>query len=68
MIRIIFILFLVIFYCKSSICYNFIDALNQAYQNNTELNAERENINVSKEDLNITKGEYFTFCINFVWN
>ena len=35
-----------------------LDALNQAYQNNTELNAERENINVSKEDLNITKGEY----------
>ena len=35
-----------------------VDALKQAYQNNTELNAERENINVSLEDLNITKGDY----------
>ena len=34
------------------------EALIQTYKNNTELNAERENINVSKEDLNITKGEY----------
>ncbi len=35
-----------------------VDALKQAYQNNTELNAERENINVSLEDLNIAKGDY----------
>ncbi len=35
-----------------------VDALTKAYQNNTELNAERENINASKEDLNIAKGEY----------
>ena len=34
------------------------DALSQAYKNNTELNAERENIKVSKEDLNISKGAY----------
>ena len=36
----------------------FSSALSKAYKNNSELNAERENINVSKEDLNITKGEY----------
>jgi len=35
-----------------------VDALTQAYQNNTELNAERENINASKEDVNIAKGDY----------
>ena len=34
------------------------EALTQAYKNNTELNAERENIKVSEEDLNISQGEY----------
>ncbi len=58
MIRIIFILFLVIFIANQAFAITLVDALNQTYQNNTELNAERENINVSKEDLNITKGEY----------
>ena len=58
MIRIIFILFLVIFIANQAFAMTLVDALNQAYQSNTELNAERENINVSKEDLNITKGEY----------
>jgi len=34
------------------------EALIQTYKNNTELNAERENIKVSKEDLRISKGDY----------
>ena len=34
------------------------EALTQAYKNNPELNAERESIKVSEEDLNISKGEY----------
>ena len=34
------------------------EALIQAYKNNPELNAERENIKVSEEDLNISKGSY----------
>ena len=34
------------------------EALLQAYINNPELNAERENIQISKEDLNISKGEF----------
>ena len=34
------------------------EALLQAYINNPELNAERENINVSAEDLKISKGNY----------
>ena len=33
-------------------------ALLQAYKNNPELNAERENIQVSKEDLNISRSEF----------
>ena len=34
------------------------EALLQAYINNPELNAERENIRVSKEDLNISRSEF----------
>jgi outer membrane protein len=33
-------------------------AMLQAYKNNPELNAERENIQVSKEDLNISKSNF----------
>ena len=36
----------------------FSSALSRAYKNNSELNAERENINVSEQDLNISKGSY----------
>ena len=31
------------------------DALNQTYQNNIQLNAERENLKASEEDVNISK-------------
>jgi len=34
------------------------DALNETYQNNTQLNAERENIKVSEEDINISEADY----------
>jgi len=34
------------------------DALNQTYQNNLQLNAERENIKASEEDINISKADY----------
>ena len=34
------------------------EALIQTYKNNTELNAERENVKVSKKDLRISKGDY----------
>ena len=33
-------------------------ALLEAYKNNPELNAERENINVSEQNLNISKSEF----------
>ncbi len=34
------------------------EALNEAYKNNTQLNAERENIKASEEDINISKSDY----------
>ena len=34
------------------------DALNQTYQNNIQLNAERENLKASEEDINISKADY----------
>ena len=33
-------------------------ALKKAYNNNPELNAERESLNISKQELNISKGSY----------
>ena len=37
----------------------FTAALKKAYKNNSELNAERENINISEQELKISKGSYF---------
>jgi outer membrane protein len=37
---------------------NFINALSKAYKNNSELNAERENINISEQELKISQGNY----------
>ena len=34
------------------------DALNQTYQNNIQLNAERENIKASEEDINISRADF----------
>ena len=58
MIRIIIILLLVVLYSKNVLAVSLSEALLQAYKNNPELNAERENIQVSKEDLNISKSEF----------
>jgi len=58
-IRIIIILFLVTFYSKNVFAVSLSEALLQAYKNNPELNAERENIEVSKQDLIISKSEFF---------
>ena len=34
------------------------EALNDTYKNNTQLNAERENIKASEEDINISQADY----------
>jgi outer membrane protein len=36
----------------------FTAALSKAYKNNSELNAERENINISEQELKISQGNY----------
>ena len=58
MIRTIIILFLLTFYSKNVFAVSLSEALLQAYKNNPELNAERENIEVSKQDLKISKSEF----------
>ena len=52
------ILFFIIFYFENLLAETLSEALNQAYKNNPELNAERENIEVSKQDLKISKSEF----------
>ena len=56
--KIILILISLVFFIPKVFAVTLSEALTQAYKNNTELNAERENIKVSEEDLNISKGDY----------
>ena len=46
------------FYFSNAFSVNLYDALNQTYKNNIQLNAERENIKASEEDVNISKADY----------
>ena len=48
----------ILFYSANAIAITLYEALNETYRNNTELNAERENINASAEDINISKADY----------
>ena len=54
----ILILFSVLFLNQHVLAVTLFEALTEAYKNNTDLNAERENINISEEDLRISKGNY----------
>ncbi|WP_440926066.1 TolC family outer membrane protein [Candidatus Pelagibacter sp.] len=45
-------------YFSNALAVTLHDALNQTYQNNIQLNAERENIKASEEDVNIAKSDY----------
>ena len=56
--KIILIIFSVIFLNQHALAVTLFEALTEAYKNNTELNAERENINISEEDLKISKSNY----------
>ncbi len=47
-----------IFYFTNSFAVTLVDALNETYKNNIQLNAERENIKASEEDVNISKADY----------
>ena len=54
----ILILLSVLFLNQQVFAVTLFEALTEAYQNNTDLNAERENINISEEDLRISKSNY----------
>ncbi len=55
----IFIYFLIIIFFNTSLfADNLTGALLKAYNNNPKLNAERENISVSEENINISKSDY----------
>jgi len=55
----IFIYFLIIvFFNTNLLADNLIEALLKAYNKNPKLNAERENISVSEENINISKSDY----------
>ena len=56
--KIILILFSVLFFNQHLLAATLFEALKETYKNNTDLNAERENINISEEDLRISKGNY----------
>ena len=45
-------------YLSNAFAVTLLDALNQTYQNNIQLNAERENIKASEQDINIAKADY----------
>ena len=45
-------------YFSNSFAVTLLDALNLTYQNNIQLNAERENIKVSEEDIKISEAAY----------
>ena len=63
--KILFIFSLIIFNAQYALSTSLNEALLLAYKNNKELNAERENINVSKQDLKISRSNYLpTFTIS----
>ena len=56
--KIILILFSVFFLSQQVLAVTLFEALTEAYKNNTDLNAERENVGISEEDLKISKSNY----------
>jgi len=50
--------FILINLCSKGYSITLYDALKQTYNDNTQLNAERENFKASEEDINISKAEY----------
>ena len=52
------ILFLLVFFNSFVLAENFTSALKRAYETNPELNAEREILNISKQEHNVSKSSY----------
>ncbi len=58
MIRILFITVCIIFLLNNANAETFSAALKKAYNDNNELNAERESLNISEQELKISKSSY----------
>ena len=56
--QILTILFISLLFSSSALAKSLLDVLKEAYQNNTELNAERENLIISEQELKISKSDY----------
>ena len=56
--KILILISLTVFSFSNAFAVTLYDALNQTYQNNIQLNAERETIKASEEDINISKAGY----------
>jgi outer membrane protein len=56
--KLLILVILTVFSFSNAFAVTLYDALNQTYQNNIQLNAERENIKASEEDINISKADY----------
>ena len=52
------IILILIFSLNSVFAETFMSALKKAYNDNPELNAERESLNISEQELKISKGSY----------
>ena len=51
-------LLFVLFLSSNAFAVTLYEALNDTYKNNIQLNAERENIKASEEDINISQADY----------
>ena len=56
--KLLIIISLTLFSFSNALAVTLYDALNQTYQNNIQLNAERENIKVSEQDIKISEADY----------
>ena len=56
--KILILLCLTLLNFSNALAVSLYDALNQTYQNNIKLNAERESLKASEEDVNISKSAY----------
>jgi len=56
--NILFIVLSVLFLASNAKAETLSEALKKAYNNNPELNAERESLNISEQELKISKGSY----------
>ena len=57
--KILIFIFSFLFSALNSYAETFNEALKKAYKNNSELNAERENISISEQELKISMSSYF---------